>query len=87
MTIFFLTYRLTQGANYSFHLELPPAIGQFHPPPHLILPWNSQWLRGIEAAYEMIANDKDSDELVNDLPGEYTNWKFCANWKLSILTS
>ena len=40
---------------------------QFHPPPHLILPWNSQWLRGIEAAYEMIANDKDSDELVNDL--------------------
>ena len=49
-------------------MELPSKDHRFATPPHMLLPWNSQWIRAIEAAYEMIANDVSSKELVQGLP-------------------
>lgn len=58
----------TKGATYAFTFELPPHDGNFHPPPHFILAWISQYMRSLEASYLLIAESKDFDDFVSQLP-------------------
>jgi len=56
-----------QGAQYSYSIDLP-GFEHYQPPPHLMVPWISQYLRAIELSYKLIVDGATFEQMVQGLP-------------------
>ena len=46
---------------------MPPDT-TFHPPPHFLLGWLSQYMRMIEASYKLIGQNVTFDNMIKGIP-------------------